>query len=322
MCTSLPTKSSSRRGRFKKKLVSQAELEQEAPLIEGLMNPLVDGFHRGELTAAELCSLYVIHVLAHRFPGTWPGAKRATPLCPNHHLHFPLDTLKDHWEPNIQKRLLGFKTLGDIFNHFSLQSTPLTVNRSLLMWSEGSYGLELMFRIPRPSEVLEQQKRGRRCVTIVLEKAKASQFILGERDALSFTMHDLIHADHFYHDNQCYEGQLGFYGLLDYCVSRGDFEELLQNTAFEAEFEYLIADMNAYPIHLMKCFKSALVHYHQDGNRFFSDWVGHLELSEDESLCLLNLNSVSYHDQNDDMILKLLNRFKFHETYTSRSNKE
>ena len=286
------------------------------------MKPLVDRFHLGEIGAAELCALYVITILAHRFPGTWLGAKRATPLSTGGHLNFSIATFKELWEPNIQKRLQQHHTLGDIFNHFSLQSTPLTVNRSLLMWSEGSYGLELMFRIPKPAEVLEQQKRGRRCVTIVLDKSKASQFILGERDALSFTMHDLIHADHFYHDNQCFEGQLGFYGLLDHCVSQGHFEELLQNTSFESEFEYLIADMNAYPIHLMKCLKSALVHYHGEGGRFFSDWVNKLGLNEVEVEALERLNTISYHHQKDEILLKLLNRFKFLESGTSHSSKE
>ena len=89
-----------------------------------------------------------------------------------------------------------------------------------------------MFRIPRPEEVLNQQKQGRRCVTVILDPEKAKKFILGERDALGFTMHDLIHADHFYHNNQCYQGQLGFYGFLDHCMTQNHFADHLKLPAF------------------------------------------------------------------------------------------
>jgi hypothetical protein len=163
-----------------------------------------------------------------------------------------------------------------------------------------------MFRIPRPAEVLNQQKRGRRCVTVILEAAKANKFILGERDSLGFTMHDLIHADHFYHNNQCFQGQLGFYGFLDFCMSQNHFEELLKIPAFEAEFEYLIADMNAYAIHLMKCFKSALLHYHTRPESFFSDWLTKFNLTEKEFDAFSSLNTETYDGTKDKILLDFL----------------
>ena len=303
MSTNLPTKSSSRAGRFKKKLVPEVFLEKEAPVIQAKMSQLIDELARNLISPAEFTAIYLLTVLANRLPGTWLGAKRSQVLTTNHNLNYALSDLKIEFEPNIQKRLANFTTVGELFQNFAFKSTPLTVNRSILNWSTGLYGLELMFRIPKPAEVLDQQKRGRRCVTVILEIEKAKKFILGERDALGFTMHDLIHADHFYHNNQCYQGQLGFYGFLDYCMSQNHFGEHLKTEAFEAEFEYLISDMNAYAIHLMKCFKSALLHYHNDGDFFFQSFCESLTLNELQFSAFKRLNSPEYESTHDDEIL-------------------
>ncbi len=311
MSTNLPTKSSSRAGRFKKKLVSEVALEKEAPVIQERMNQILVAFENQKISAAEFCAIYIIIVLSYRHPGTWLGAKRALALCPVHQLTYPLKSLNLDFEPNIKKRLMGFETLGEVFQFFAFKSTPHTVNRSVINWSMGSYGLEMMFHIPKPSEVLHQQKQGRRCVTIILDQRRASKFILGERDSLGFTMHDLIHADHFYHNNECFLGQLGFYGLLDSCMSQNHFTEHLGNQAFQNEFEYLIADMNAYAVHLMKCLKSALTHYHEDGDHFYQDWLGKLHLQENEKEAFLKLNSVLYEAKDDELILGVFDRYQF-----------
>lgn len=309
MSPNLPIKSSSRAGRFKKKLVSEEFLVLEAPVIEANMAPFLDLFHQKKITDEEFTTLYIITVLSHRFPGTWLGSLRPQNLS-THAMTYPLSELKKKWEFNIQRRLEGFETLGDILANFSLRSTPLTVNRSLLSWSNGHYGLELMFRIPTPAEVLGQQKQGRRCVTIVLEAHKARKYILGERDALSFTMHDLIHADHFYHNNSSYQGQLGFYGFLDHCLKQGHFEEHLKHEKFTSEFEYLIADMNAYAIHLMKCFKSALIHYHETGEAFFKGWLSGLLLTNEEKEAFMVLNTSEHiPHSHDGVLLNFLEKF-------------
>jgi hypothetical protein len=311
MSTNLPIKSSSRAGRFKKKLVSEEALEKEAPIIAELMLPISDRLRREDVSAAEFTAIYIITILSQRFPGNWLGSKRHEPIVPSHQLQTPISSISMLWEPNIKKRLSNFSTIGEIFNYFALKSTPQTVNRAMLCWSLGSYGLELMFRIPNPQEVLHQQKQGRRCVTVILDKAKASKFILGERDSLSFTMHDLIHADHFYQNTQCFEGQLGFYGLLDYCLERKHFDGYLKDSEFEREFEYLISDMNAYAIHLLKCFKSAILHYNPNGVEFFAKWVQSLELNQNETYSLMSLNTKDYEGQQDEVLLGLLSRYQF-----------
>jgi hypothetical protein len=286
-----PIKSSSRAGRFKKKLVTEEELLTEAPLILAKVAPF-----QKALSGSDFVAAYLITYLSHRIPGNWLGAKKGNHKVPG----IPWRNLPFEFEPNIKKRLEPFDSLNDIFENFALKSTPLAVNRAILEWSNGRYGLELMFRIPSPSEVLEQQKKGRRCVTALTDQ-RISKYILGERDALSFTMHDLIHADHFYFHNECFKGQLGFYGLLDKTISYFD----LSNEKFAHEFEYLIADMNAYAIHLFKCLKSAMIHYFNED--YFNQWLNELSAPKE----LYALNTEAYEGKTmDGIVLDWLDQFR------------
>lgn len=292
-----PIKSSSRAGRFKKKLVNEEALIIEAPHILSKVAPFQDLLASSKISESDFTAAYLIIYLSHRFPGSWLGSKRDSKKVKG----LSWRSLPFSFEPNIKRRLEDVESLQEIFACFALKSTPLTVNRAILEWSLGNYGLELMFRIPRPHEVLNQQKIGRRCVTTVVDQ-RISKYILGERDSLSFTMHDLIHADHFYYHNECYQGQLGFYGLLDKTISYFN----LSDEKFASEFEYVIADMNAYPIHLLKCLKSAMIHYFDES--YFRDWLRDLNAPE----AMYALNTPQYLPEiMDREILSWLDSFRF-----------
>ncbi len=272
-------------------------------------------FKATELSAATLTSVYILTLLSHRYPGGWLGARRPS-LNLQHSLNVPLTKLKEFgltFEKNIEKRLEKVENLGDLLNNFALKSTPETVNRSLLLWSKGDYDLTLMFRIPDSQEVLDQQMNGRRCVSVLINPERTSSYILGERDALSFTMHDLIHADHFFHHPESHEGQLGFYALMDFCMREKHFEIHMTQPKFSGELDYLISDMNAYAVHLLKCLKAALYFYHPEGQLFFEEWIKKIKLSETESKAFLELNTKFYVPETQDAeLLGFLSRWKRH----------
>jgi hypothetical protein len=292
MTSSTHTKSSSRAGRFKKKLVTEEALLLEAPLILKKL----ELFDSSYLSQSDFTACYLLLFLSHRFPGSWLGSKRDDKQIPGKSWkELPFD-----FEPNVKRRLEEVESLSEIFSNFSLKSTPLTVNRAITEWSLGNYDLELMFRIPSPQDVLRQQKSGRRCVTTITDK-RIAKYILGDRDALSFTMHDLIHADHFYFHNECYLGQLGFYGLLNKTITYFD----LSNEKFASEFEYVISDMNAYAIHLMKCLKSAMIHHFDQ--LYFESWLTDLKSPD----ALMLLNTPHYIPESmDSLILSWLDQFR------------
>lgn len=261
------------------------------------MAPFHELFTSFKITQADFVASYILTYLSLRFPNTWPGARKEAHRIPG----IEWRELPFTFEQNVLKRLEGIQSLQDIFSFFALKSTPMSVNRSILEWSSGRYQLELMFRIPGPREVLNQQKSGRRCVTALLDQ-RISKLILNERDALSFTMHDLIHADHFFHNNVCYRGQLGFYGLLDKTFEYFD----LGHEKFAAEFEYLIADMNAYPIHLLKCLKSAMIHYFDED--YYKQWALTLQ---SPPASLMSLNTGDYRPETmDQEILNWLDTYR------------
>jgi hypothetical protein len=296
-------KISSRAGRFKKKLVGIETLRLEAPSIMAALSPLVELHRQKSITDTEFCASYVLLYLSQRFPKTWLGAKRKS-FGLSHQMNFPVRKLPLKFEEKVIQRLP--ETIGEVFDQFALKSTPETVNRALLSWSYSSYPLVLLFHIPRPGEVLAQQKEGKRCVTVLTKDL--DQFVLGERDPLSFTMHDLIHADHFYFDNHCYEGQISLYWFLDYCLKRGLFDELWKNEEFRKEIDYLISDMNAYAVHSMKCLKAALEFYHPGKKEFAQQWISQLP---GENQYFLKLQTPEYQDVcHDAELLRWLSSFR------------
>jgi hypothetical protein len=257
----LPNKSSSRSGRFKKKLVSENVLQEEGSKILSKVEPFLDLYQSKVISDVEFTASYILLFLSYRFPHTFLGAHKKSHMIPGKKwIDLPFN-----FDSKISNRLDKELSVLDLFAQFTFRSTPSSVNRAVVEWANGNYGLELMFRIPKPKEVLNQQILGRRCVTTIVDR-RIETYILGERDSLSFTLHDLIHADHFYYHNECFEGQLGFYGLLHKFF---DFFEF-SNEKFCHEFEYLISDMNAYAIHLLKCLKSAMIHYFNED--YFIKW--------------------------------------------------
>ena len=269
----------------------------EAPVIKEKLKLFYEFFITKKLSETDFTACYMICFLAHRFPESWPGSRqKERKVIPGINWR----ELPFEFEPNVKKRLEDITSLQEIFANFALKSTPLSVNRAMLSWYEGSYGLKLLFRIPSPKEVLLQQKSGRRCVTALIDE-RISKYILGERDALSFTMHDLIHADHFFYHNECYQGQLAFYALLDKTFDYFD----LSHEQFLSEFEYVISDMNAYAIHLLKCLKSAMIHYFNE--EYFKNWPKNL--NPPEELFLLNTPGYSP-EKMDHVILNWLDGFR------------
>lgn len=294
-------KPSSRSGRFKKKLITHEQLQEEVPEFLNLFYHSWHLFKENLISPAELAAHYILLGLSLRYPGTWAGAYQRDTVI-EHQLtmpfppHIPL-------EPNISRRINGM-SVGDILNFFALKSTPKAVNRALLHFSTGKYPLEVMFHIPSPLDVLAQQKDGRRCLTLITKERQLKDYILGERDYLGFCMHDLIHADHFYHSNASYLGQLGLYNLLWEEIKLGVFDKLLENEEFQGEFEYIIADMNAYPVHLLKCLKSAMTFYSNE--EVFNAWANKFKVGEQ----LIKLNTPEYDQVKEDHhLLHWLNEY-------------
>ena len=298
-----------RQGRFKKQLVTHEQLQKEAAEVARLMAPLFRAWELKKINDVNLVALWTLTYLRLRHPKTWWGAKRATPLH-NHQLTTPLRELPIDWIAEEQDLINQYPSLGDLFANRAFKATPQAVNRSLLAWSLSEYPLVLMERVPSVEEVLEQQIRGQRCITIFREQSTLAKLILGERDALGFAFHDLIHADHFFHDNTLMRGQIGFYRQVNDLLKAGLLAPLMAAPDFPEQLDYLIADMNSHPVHLWKCFKSICRqanHAHMD-ELFLAILPQRWEMDEELAEAFDEINGPRFMENHARKILQLCER--------------
>ncbi len=247
-----------RGGKFKKILCSPEELLIEGPRLHENLKALHSALETGSVSPALYTALWVIQALRTRHPHGWWGAHRRDPVAPN---VWPIswDELPYFdWSDEEKKLLTRYPTLGELLNHRAFLATPEAVHRALLNWEAGTYPLVFMERIPSVKEVLSQQVQGKRCVTVFYQARELSKLVLGERDPLGFTFHDLIHADHFFHQNDLRVGQIGFYRQVKSIFDAGLLDDWMKLEDFPHRLEYLMADMNSHPLHLWKCFKAIL----------------------------------------------------------------
>lgn len=205
----------------------------------------------------EFCTLYILLFLRIRHPKNWLQkktqfqtklwAKKILDIIP------PEFNLTD-WEKEKLKNI----SIHDLYLYYNLKGIPLAVNRTMINWLEGKWNITLMTRIPSPRELLKMQVQNTRCITLTVKEDEIDRLVLSSRDPLSFVLHDLHHADHFFNHEEVLKGQLGFYSLVEKIYDEPLLKQSLKgNPQFKSEFDYVVSDMNAYVIHLFKCFKSA-----------------------------------------------------------------
>jgi hypothetical protein len=136
-------------------------------------------------------------------------------------------------------------------NHWKSHSDR--ARKSLILWHLNQYPLVLEHQIPSPKELLELQAKGKRVVTLFLDP-EDWQKMWGKFSAWEFTVHDLVHADHFFQDKLMHQQQTRFYQF----ILQNWEHPLIQSLHSSPGFEYLISDMNSHPQHLLQTL-SALV---------------------------------------------------------------
>ncbi len=219
-----------RQGRYKKNLLSPNDCPAFAARMEPLALRLQQRHAAQEISDPELVAQFVLSAMQLIKPGNWCGSRL---------------------QPGTPKDAL------ETFDYFVLRGLPLSVNRSLQGWKTGTYPLRLFFGVPSIDQVLTLQSQGIRCVTVLLKRHELSSYVLQERDAVSFTLHDLIHADHFFRDPRQARVQVGFSRWLsELWLHQSIRDHLERSPAFARQFEYACADMNSHGAHLVKYLKA------------------------------------------------------------------
>jgi hypothetical protein len=156
-------------------------------------------------------------------------------------------------EKNKLKNISG----EDLFLNFNLRGIPASINRAMINWYQNKWNIVLSFKIPGPNELLMLQTENKRILTLIVDEKRITTHLFEKRDPLSFALHDLMHADQFFNNPISQKGQLGFYQFISSQIKLPELVNLMEtNPSFKIDFEYVVSDMNAYIIHLLKSFKS------------------------------------------------------------------
>ena len=244
-----------RQGSYKKVLIAEGLLGPHRDTLIKSVNALI----QKELTPFETCSLYILLFLRIRHPKNWLQKKSGITISTNDKKILDFIPTEFHLNPWEQDKLKGL-TLLDLFINYNLKGIPLAVNRTMINWHQGLWSIALLTHIPGPRELLKMQVNNTRCVTMTIDPEEIDKLVLSSRDPLSFVLHDLHHADMFFNNKESLKGQLGFYTLVEKIYDEPLLKQTLKSDRqFKTEFDYVVSDMNAYVIHLFKCFKSAFI---------------------------------------------------------------
>ncbi len=245
-----------RSGSYKKILISEDQLSLHKDKILACLRDL----NSANFQDFQYCTLYIILFLRLKHPKNWMQKKK-TLMCndpiPND-IHI-LDVIPPSFELNTwEKQKLHRVSFREFFNLFNLKGIPLATNRSMTHWSEEQWPIKCLKHIPSPRELLKMQSQGHRCITLIVNPEEITQLVLSSRDPLSFVIHDLDHADHFFSNKETHLAQVTLFKMIDAIYDKPEIKKGFQeSTSFKNDFHYVSSDMNAYVIHMLKCFKSA-----------------------------------------------------------------
>lgn len=253
-----------KKGGYRPVLVDEQSLLNESIELESLMRLLRNKYSDRSLSDYDVVSLYLIGYLNQRYPNQF--LENYNPISNDQQIESASykDLIKFK-NKNFETKLEKYKasTLFDIINKFNLHSVPHSARMALAKWYSNEYKLVLMFdSIPTPREVLVMQSEGKRCVSLI--STGLHTLIMNERDALSFLLHDLVHAYKMFSNQILLQGQIGFSIAMVKLIQDEKANSLIEDLAkyddkFLETFDYLISDMNSHTKHLFYYFKAILI---------------------------------------------------------------
>ncbi len=251
-----------RPGRFKHRLLS-AEFLQSASMSEAILHiqKASQLWRTKEIHDVEWVALYIFILSAYRRPHDFFGGPHNEKFAENIQGKLTCSDVAALFKepPRALAKLAGEQNFLDMFCKRSLRSIPLSVQKGLALWHRQDC-LKLCEHIPSPSEVLQMQNLGVRCISVLTDPNHMRSFVEEGRDVLGFVVHDLIHADHFFSDPVQAQAQIQFSKYLQRLHALPLIQQKLQqDIEFMGEWNYLISDMNSVPLHLFKTLKAIML---------------------------------------------------------------
>jgi hypothetical protein len=178
-----------------------------------------------------------------------------------------LRTCQKEWEISFQDKnaeelsLASARWLKQIYEKkASLFRIHRRVTSALYGWHFLKWPIILIDFIPSVQQMLDVQVKGQRYVSFLFPRFSLTKSIEG-RPVMSFFIHDLMHADHFCFDSSHYQGQVDFYqkiARINLLLQDNSIHHEASPEQWNADWEYLMCDMNGHPEYLLKCMKNLL----------------------------------------------------------------
>jgi hypothetical protein len=194
-------------------------------------------------------------------------------------------------------------TVINLFRYFSVNSIPQYVNDFIVNWGKirvttiilpineyllaaGRRPVELFFDMPTAQQILDQQIKGKRCVTIFVKKEELNNTIkdpyppFEEKTVLKFMVHDIQHMEKFV-EPRLYSEQVATFNLLKRVPDHPFFAHY--DKQWQEDYEHAISDMNTCCTHTLMFFKAKwiLAEVRSNGvhsiSLFNSLWIGPLQ---------------------------------------------
>ena len=227
------------------------------------------------LTSVEKVQAWVCALSLLRRPEDWFGGRRKNPLriASKNLLHpLQLNQITNLSAICIPPKLDPNLNLFDFLNQVLIKALPESCMRSLVQMSDQTYPLVVLQTVPTPQQLLKFQLKNERVISFHENFETWPNSVYHGRDFLSFIIHDLIHADHFFALPQYRCGQLGFYRCIKMILDEKHLLNFLKNETFKKAFDYIISDMNSHPVHLLKTLHARLLHSCNDENQLNTVW--------------------------------------------------
>lgn len=263
-----------RAGRFRHRLLDDNFLSTHSQLAEECLMPFLSLWRAQKVSDQEIVAIYILIFCFLRSPKKFLGGPHNSKIISSFQsenavfssseilqiLRSTLDR-RNFVTTSCLLRLDSDEPFLSFFCRHSWRSLPISVQISIFQWTMGYYPLDLLTHLPSPLDVLKLQCTGKRCVSMMVDKASLSEVIDEGRDCLGFIVHDLIHAHHFFQDPTQAQAQIEFCKKLLHLY---EMEPLTQvwmslDAEFKKEFEYIMSDMNSVPLHLIKTLKAILL---------------------------------------------------------------
>jgi len=207
------------------------------------------------------------------------------------------------WPQKINKHI---STL-DFINTVKIKPLPEVAHLAFVNIYTHIYPIKILSYEPTPLELLKLQSQGIRIITFQSDYSNWASTFYGQRDPLSFWLHDCIHAEHFFSHPEHLQMQIGFYRFVCNAINAKTLETSNSSDSFRKAFDYLISDMNTHPLHLLKTFKAILdIHFNQHSSDMWMKMILANTNNQQHIEALRNINTAYFRSDDCDISLHLL----------------